>query len=146
MIYQLSKAEIAAVVHYERHSWGNNAGDVTQPVDVANAASGLGMQVLGFDPQIRVASALELSNVVRITDALADRSQHHSWGYISSTESLRDAIVQWNGERQGLDMDPESIVVSHGVSLGMKFNASKSRMIVTTSTEICVSARSGADR
>ena len=37
---QLSKAEIAAVVHYERHSWGNNAGDVTQPVDVANAASG----------------------------------------------------------------------------------------------------------
>ena len=37
---QLSKAEIAAVVHYERHSWGNKAGDVTQPVDVANATSG----------------------------------------------------------------------------------------------------------
>ena len=36
---QLSKVEIAAVVHYERHSWGNNANDVTQPVDVANAAA-----------------------------------------------------------------------------------------------------------
>ncbi len=37
---QLSKAEIAAVVHYERNSWGNNAGDITQPVDVANATAG----------------------------------------------------------------------------------------------------------
>ena len=36
---QLSKAEIAAVVHYERHSWGNNSGELTQPVDVANAAA-----------------------------------------------------------------------------------------------------------
>ena len=36
---QLNAAEIAAVVHYERHSWGNNAGDVTQPIDVLNWAS-----------------------------------------------------------------------------------------------------------
>jgi cytochrome c oxidase subunit 2 len=36
---QLNAAEIAAVIHYERHSWGNNAGDVTQPVDVLNWAS-----------------------------------------------------------------------------------------------------------
>ncbi len=31
---QLNEAELAAVVHYERHSWGNNTYDVTQPVDV----------------------------------------------------------------------------------------------------------------
>jgi cytochrome c oxidase subunit 2 len=31
---QLNAAELAAVVHYERHSWGNDTGDVTQPVDV----------------------------------------------------------------------------------------------------------------
>jgi len=36
---QLSKAEIAAVVHFERHSWGNNTDDLTQPVDVANATA-----------------------------------------------------------------------------------------------------------
>lgn len=36
---QLSKAELAAVVHFERHSWGNNAEDMTQPVDVANATA-----------------------------------------------------------------------------------------------------------
>ena len=54
-----------------------------------------------------------------ITEALAERCQHHSWGYISSTESLRDAIVQWNGERHGLDMSPDSMVVSHGVYPGI---------------------------
>jgi cytochrome c oxidase subunit II len=31
---QLDAAQIAAVTHYERHAWGNNAGDVTQPADV----------------------------------------------------------------------------------------------------------------
>lgn len=36
---QLNAAEIAAVVHYERHSWGNNANDVTQPIDVLNLVS-----------------------------------------------------------------------------------------------------------
>ena len=36
---QLNAAEIAAVVHYERHSWGNNADDITQPVDVLNLVS-----------------------------------------------------------------------------------------------------------
>ncbi|MDA1075852.1 MAG: cytochrome c oxidase subunit II [Proteobacteria bacterium] len=31
---QLDAAELAAVVHFERHSWGNNTDDVTQPKDV----------------------------------------------------------------------------------------------------------------
>ncbi|MFM8354737.1 MAG: cytochrome c oxidase subunit II [Gammaproteobacteria bacterium] len=31
---QLDAAQIAAVTHYERHSWGNNTGDITQPRDV----------------------------------------------------------------------------------------------------------------
>ena len=37
---QLDAAQMAAVVHYERHAWGNNAGDVTQPRDVINLTSG----------------------------------------------------------------------------------------------------------
>ena len=36
---QLNAAEIAAVVHYERHSWGNASDDITQPVDVLNLVS-----------------------------------------------------------------------------------------------------------
>ena len=35
---QLDARQMAAVVHYERHAWGNDAGDVTQPVDVVNLA------------------------------------------------------------------------------------------------------------
>jgi len=36
---QLNAAEIAAVVHYERHSFGNSSDDVTQPIDVLNIVS-----------------------------------------------------------------------------------------------------------
>ena len=36
---QLNAAEIAAVVHYERHAWGNNTDDVTQPSDVLDWVS-----------------------------------------------------------------------------------------------------------
>ncbi len=31
---QLDAAQLAAVVHYERHSWGNDSDDITQPRDV----------------------------------------------------------------------------------------------------------------
>jgi len=36
---QLNAADIAAVIHYERHSFGNNTSDVVQPVDVVNWTS-----------------------------------------------------------------------------------------------------------
>lgn len=31
---QLSTVDLAAVVHYERHAWGNDGGDVTTPLDI----------------------------------------------------------------------------------------------------------------
>ena len=31
---QLDAAQIAAVIHYQRHAWSNNTDDVTQPRDV----------------------------------------------------------------------------------------------------------------
>ncbi|MEM1231110.1 MAG: cytochrome c oxidase subunit II [Pseudomonadota bacterium] len=37
---QLDAAQIAAVTHYERNSWGNAMGDVTQPRDVVKVAEG----------------------------------------------------------------------------------------------------------
>jgi cytochrome c oxidase subunit II len=36
---QLDAAEIAAVVHFQRHSWSNSVGDVTQPRDVIELIS-----------------------------------------------------------------------------------------------------------
>ena len=32
-----------------------------------------------------------------ITEALQDRVKHHSWGYLSTTEGLRNGILRWNG-------------------------------------------------
>lgn len=37
---QLSEADIAAVVTYERNAWGNNMGDMTQPIDIYNYKQG----------------------------------------------------------------------------------------------------------
>jgi len=37
---QLSEADIAAVVTYERNAWGNDMGDMLQPIDVANFQGG----------------------------------------------------------------------------------------------------------
>ncbi|MCY4571300.1 MAG: hypothetical protein OXF01_00755, partial [Gemmatimonadetes bacterium] len=54
-----------------------------------------------------------------ITEALQERIQHHNWGYLSTTQPLRDGILKWNGERHGLDLDPASIVISDGVYPGV---------------------------
>ena len=54
-----------------------------------------------------------------ITEALAERIGHHSWGYMSSTDSLREAIVEWNGTRHNLELDPQSVVISNGVYPGI---------------------------
>ena len=54
-----------------------------------------------------------------ITEALEERCQHHNWGYLSTTEPLRDGIVKWNGERHGLDLDPDAITLSDGVYPGI---------------------------
>ena len=37
---QLDAAQLAAVIHYERHAWSNNAGDITQPRDIVEFMSG----------------------------------------------------------------------------------------------------------
>ena len=37
---QLDAVELAAVVHYERHAWGNSSEGITQPRDVINLISG----------------------------------------------------------------------------------------------------------
>jgi cytochrome c oxidase subunit 2 len=33
---QLSEVDIAAVIHYKRNSWGNDVGDMVQPIDILN--------------------------------------------------------------------------------------------------------------
>ena len=37
---QLDPVELASVVHFQRHSFGNDAGDISQPADVVNLSGG----------------------------------------------------------------------------------------------------------
>lgn len=54
-----------------------------------------------------------------ITDALAERCKHRTWGYMSSTDSLKEAIAEFNAERNNLELDPSAIQLSSGVYPGM---------------------------
>lgn len=54
-----------------------------------------------------------------ITEAINERNKHHSWGYMSTTEPLRDEVVKWNGERHGVDLPNEAVTISDGVYAGM---------------------------
>lgn len=50
-----------------------------------------------------------------ITEALQERVQHHSWGYMSDQDKLIEGITQWNGERHKVDLNPNSLYISAGV-------------------------------
>lgn len=54
-----------------------------------------------------------------ITEALQERVKHHSWGYLSTTQPLRDEIVKWTGEHHGVDIGPDEITLSDGVYPGV---------------------------
>ena len=47
--------------------------------------------------------------------ALAERCKHENWGYMDNTKSYIKAIVAWNQRRLGLEVDPDTIVLSGGV-------------------------------
>ncbi|MCB1670701.1 MAG: aminotransferase class I/II-fold pyridoxal phosphate-dependent enzyme [Gammaproteobacteria bacterium] len=72
-----------------------------------------------------------------ITDALQERIAHHNYGYLTGTETLKDCIVKWNGERKGEDLHPDQIVLSDGVYPGViaalrAFVPANERVVVTT--------------
>lgn len=50
-----------------------------------------------------------------ITEALSDRFKHEAWGYMSSRDSLKDAIAYWNSERYDVEVDPATIEISAGI-------------------------------
>lgn len=56
-----------------------------------------------------------------IGEAMLKRLQHENWGYMSAEgyASFREAIADWNMERAGLKVDPDSIVIATGVHPGL---------------------------
>ena len=54
-----------------------------------------------------------------VTRALAERCAHENWGYLRMPSSYTEAIVEWNRRRYGLEIDPDSIVLTTGVHPGL---------------------------
>ena len=54
-----------------------------------------------------------------IGEALEARTKHENWGYLDSTESLKEAICSWNKERYGIDVAQETVTIASGVHPGL---------------------------
>lgn len=54
-----------------------------------------------------------------VADSLAKRTSHEVWGYMSSTDSLKEAIAYWNAERYDHEIDPATIQISAGIYPGV---------------------------
>jgi cysteine-S-conjugate beta-lyase len=76
-----------------------------------------------------------------ITKAVAERIQHENWGYLdmggTGVKALLDGIVTWNKRRYGVDVNPDSIVLSTGVHPGIiaalkTFSPPGSKVLMTT--------------
>ena len=71
--------------------------------------------------------------------ALAERLQHENWGYLKMPSWYVDAIVAWNKRRYGLEIDPDSVVISTGVHPALiaalqTFSPPGSKVLLTTPT------------
>jgi cystathionine beta-lyase len=74
-----------------------------------------------------------------IGKALAERCRHENWGYLVSPASYVETIVNWNKRRHGLDVDPETVVLSDGVHPALiaalqTFSPRGSKILMTTPT------------
>jgi cystathionine beta-lyase len=54
-----------------------------------------------------------------VTKALRERMRHENWGYLDTPRSYIDAIVNWNRTRYGIDINPDSLVLTNGVHSGL---------------------------
>lgn len=72
-----------------------------------------------------------------IGKALAERCQHENWGYLKMPTRYIEAIVAWNKRRYGLEIDPDSVVISTGVHPALiaaiqTFSPRGSKVLLTT--------------
>jgi cystathionine beta-lyase len=69
--------------------------------------------------------------------ALAERLRHENWGYLKMPSSFIQSIVAWNKRRYGLEIDPDSVVISTGVHPALiaaiqTFSPPGSKVLLTT--------------
>jgi len=72
-----------------------------------------------------------------ITKALVERLQHENWGYLDMPRSFAESIITWNKRRYGIDINPDSLVITTGVHPGLiaalrAFSPPGSKVLLTT--------------
>ncbi len=74
-----------------------------------------------------------------VTEALMERVRHENWGYLHMPEDFFPAIVDWNRERHGLEINPDLMALSDGVHPALIATLKAvarpgSKVLLTTST------------
>lgn len=109
-----------------------------------------GTDSIKYDQQVRVYGKENIQVGMGIADmdfkaapcigrALAQRCQHENWGYLDTPKSYIEAIVNWNKRRYGLNIDPETVVLTTGVHPGLiaalrAFSPPGSKVLLMTPT------------
>jgi cystathionine beta-lyase len=72
-----------------------------------------------------------------ITRAVAERCEHENWGYLTMPPSFVQAIVAWERDRHGVEVDPANVTLHNGVHAALisgyhAFVPPGSRVLMTT--------------
>src|SRR5438094_4469866 len=89
-----------------------------------------GTDSVKYDQQIRVfgkdsiqvgmgIADMDFRAAPAITKALTERLQHENWGYLDMPKSFSEGIVSWNKRRYGININPDSLVITTGVHPGL---------------------------
>ena len=109
-----SAAEAAAGGKFDFDTPYNRIGSDSVKWDQALRNNGMESIVAGMgiaDMDFKCAPA--------ITEALTKRIQHENWGYLDMPKTFVEGIVAWNKKRHGVNVNPESVVVTTGVHPGL---------------------------
>ena len=104
-------------------------GDSTK-FDFDTPLNRFGTDSVKYDQQIRVfgkdsvqvgmgIADMDFRVAPAITKALMDRMQHENWGYFDMPKSFSEGIIAWNKKRYGLNVNPDSVVITTGVHPGI---------------------------
>src|SRR5688572_13070977 len=102
------------------------AATVNGRYDFDTPLNRFGTDCVKFDKQIREygkasidvgmgIADMDFKAAPAITQALAERLRHENWGYLDLPRSFLEMIAGWNKRRYGVEIDPDTLVVSTGV-------------------------------
>jgi len=130
------------------------ASDFAEPLngkyDFDTPYSRFGTDSVKYDQQVRTYGKDHIQVGMGIADmdfkappcigrALAQRCEHENWGYLDMPKSYTENIAAWNKRRYGLNIDPETIVLTTGVHPGLiaalrVFSPPGTKVLLTTPT------------